>query len=68
MNIIIGSTTTARDVLSKVLEKCRVSDPLESYQLWAVSKDKSQKQLQGLCSINLIMYMHIHVSNRITLN
>ena len=47
MNIIIGSTTTAKDVLSKVLEKCRVSDPLEKYQLWAVAKDNSQ---QGLLS------------------
>lgn len=43
MNIIIGSTTTAKDVLCKVLEKCRVKDPPDGYQLWAIAKDKSKK-------------------------
>ena len=43
MNIIIGSTTTAKDVLSKVLEKYRVREPPDNYQLWAVTKDKSKK-------------------------
>ena len=43
MNIIIGSTTTATDVLCKVLEKCRIRDPSGDYQLWATAKDKSQQ-------------------------
>ena len=43
MNIIIGSTTTTKDVLTKVLEKCRVRDSLDNYQLWATAKDKSQE-------------------------
>ena len=43
MNIIIGSTTTAKDVLCKVLEKCRIRDPPDSYQLWATTKDKSKE-------------------------
>lgn len=46
MNIIIGSTTTATDVLCKVLEKCRIRDPPGDYQLWATAKDKSQQGMQ----------------------
>ena len=43
MNIIVGSTTTAKDVLCKVLDKCRVKDPPDNYQLWITAKDKSQQ-------------------------
>ena len=46
MNIIIGSTTTTTDVLCKVLEKCRVRDPPDKYQLWATAKDKSRQGIE----------------------
>ena len=54
MNIIIGSTTTARDVLCKVLEKYRVKEPPDDYQLWAVAKDKSQQGEMKLIGWSLI--------------
>lgn len=48
MNIIIGSSTTAKDVLVKVLEKLKVREPPDKYQLWAITRDKSQPGLYVL--------------------
>ena len=39
MSMVIGSNTTAVNVLQKVLEKFRVQEPVAKYQLVAVGKD-----------------------------
>ena len=47
MNMIVGSNTTAADVIRKVLEKFRLQDPQTMYQLLAVRKMESGSQ--GIC-------------------
>ena len=42
MHIIVGSSTTCSEVVRKVLDKCRVSEPPVKYQLAVSSKDGSK--------------------------
>ncbi len=44
MNMIVGSNTTAGDVIRKVLEKFRMQEPQAMYQLLAVVKMESGSQ------------------------
>lgn len=44
MNMIIGSNTTALNVVHKVLEKFQVQDPVTNYQLMAVAKNDAGSQ------------------------
>ncbi len=50
MNIIIGSNTTSRDVIRKVLEKVRLRDPLSKFQLLSVAKNDSNHQGNYTCN------------------
>ena len=52
MNIIIGSGTTAVNVISKVLDKYKVRDPPNKFQLWAVTETRGHSQ-KGSISILL---------------
>ena len=44
MNIIIGSGTTAVNVINKVLDKYKARDPPSKFQLWAVIETRGHSQ------------------------
>ncbi len=48
MHIIVGPTTTCTEVVRKVLQKCRVSDPVPKYQLSVTAKGEDKGMPQGV--------------------
>lgn len=50
MHILVGPTTTCTEVLRKILEKCRVSDPLAKYQLSVIARDG-----RGALTLSLVL-------------
>ena len=49
MHIIVGSRTTCSEVVQKVLDKCRVSEPPVKYQLAVTSKDGGKGKTINAC-------------------